>query len=391
METPIRIAYCIPALYIMGGMERVLTMKANYLVHHGYEVHIILTDGGDKPPYFPLDKLVKVHQLDINFEEFYKYSLWQRIWMYQHRMRILKKRLNVCLCSIRPDITVSMLRRDINVITAMKDGSIKMGEAHVDFLHFRLVNKSWLPQVVNRCLTNIWMGSLVRKLRKLSQFVVLTHEDATYWPELENVTVIHNPITIQPQPIHSYVSHQVIAVGRYVEQKGFDRLIDAWHLLAAEFPDWKLRIYGDGYLRKTLQRQVDMFGLTDSCILEHSLPDIAAQYAASSLFVLSSRFEGFGLVIVEAMSCGLPVVSFACPCGPRDIITDGRDGFLVNDGDVEALAQRMRQLMQDEQLRATMGERAVRRAQDFSMEKIGQQWTNLFEQLIKQYGRNRML
>lgn len=388
MNVPIRIAYCIPALYYPSGMERVLTMKANYLAGHGFEVHIILTDGGDKPPYYPLDKLVKVYQLDIDFEKPYYYALWRRVWMYQHRMRILRKKLNQCLCAIRPDITVSLLRRDINVLTQMNDGSIKVGEIHFDRLHYRNVQIRHLPSCVNRWLTHCWMSSLVRKLRKLSRFVVLTHEDATYWPELKNVEVIHNPLTVSPRPVKNYASHQVIAAGRYVEQKGFDRLIDAWHLLAADFPDWKLRIYGDGHLREALQRQIDAYGLTDSCILEHSVPDINARYAESSLFVLSSRFEGFGLVVIEAMSCALPVVSFACPCGPRDIITDGQDGFLVDDGDVKALSQRMRQLMQDEHLRETMGRRAAQRALDFDMEKIGLQWTDLFEQLIKQYGRN---
>ena len=389
MKEPIRIAYCIPALYYPSGMERVLTMKANYLAEHGYEVHIILTDGGNKPSYYPLDSSVRLHQLDIDFEKPYYYSICRRVWMYQRRMYSLKKRLNNCLCSIRPDITISLLRRDINVLHQMKDGSIKMGEIHFDRLHYRNVQFRWLPQIVNRWLTDYWMNSLIRKLHKLSTFVVLTHEDATYWPELDNVVVIHNPLTVQPQPVHSYSSHQIIAAGRYVDQKGFDRLIEAWRLLAADFPDWKLRIYGDGHLREALQKQVDELGLTNSCILEHSVPDITSRYADSSMFVLSSRFEGFGLVIVEAMSCGLPVVSFACPCGPKDIITEGQDGFLVEEGNVEAMAQRMRQLIQDEKLRSVMGVRAMHRAEDFDMKKIGLQWINLFERLISQYGRNQ--
>ena len=139
----IRIAYCIPALYYPSGMERVLILKANYLACHGYEVHIILTDGGDKPPYFPLDPSVRLHQLDIDFEEPYRYVFPLRVWLYRVRMRILKKKLNECLCALKPDITVSLLRRDINVINRMTDGSLKMGEIHFDRMHYRNFNVSW--------------------------------------------------------------------------------------------------------------------------------------------------------------------------------------------------------------------------------------------------------
>lgn len=193
-----RIAYCIPALYYPSGMERVLILKANYLVRHGYEVHIILTDGGDKPPYFPLDPSVKLHQLDIDFEEPYRYALPRRVWLYQVRMRILKKRLNKCLCALKPDITVSLLRRDINVINRMTDGSLKMGEIHFDRIHYRNFNVSQLPSWLNAYVERRWMNSLIRELRQLSKFVVLTHEDATFWPELQNVHVIPNPVPFFP-------------------------------------------------------------------------------------------------------------------------------------------------------------------------------------------------
>ena len=137
-----RIAYCIPALYYPSGMERVLTLKVNYLVQHGYEIHIILTDGGDKPPYFPLAPSIELHQLNIDFEEPYRYAFPRRVWLYQKRMRILKTKLNECLCAVKPDITVSLLRRDINVINQMTDGSVKMGEIHFDRIHYRNFNIS---------------------------------------------------------------------------------------------------------------------------------------------------------------------------------------------------------------------------------------------------------
>lgn len=376
------VAYCIPALYYPSGMERVLTLKANYLAQHGYEVHIILTDGGDKPPYFPLEPSVKLHQLDIDFEEPYRYSLLRRTWLYQKKMRVFQKKLNQCLCLIKPHITVSLLRRDINIINRMSDGSVKIGEIHFDRLHYRNFHVSWLPSCINSYVEHRWISSLICQLRKLSKFIVLTHEDAAFWPELNNVCVIPNPVSFYPDTVSDCSPKQVIAVGRYVAQKGFDRLISAWREVADKHPDWTLKLYGDGHLREKLQQQIIDSGLTKSCFLEHSVADVVAKFCRSSISVMSSRFEGFGLVIVEAMSCGVPVVAFTCHCGPRDIITDGKDGLLIPDGDIANLAAGINRLIEDEELRKKMGQEARRRAAQYKLDVIGRQWIELFESIL---------
>lgn len=378
-----KIAYCIPALYNPSGMERVLTMKANYLALQGYEIHIILTDGGDKPPYFPLEKSVQVHQLDIDFEEPYHHPFWHRVWLYQKKMKALKKQLNACLCELKPDITVSLLRRDVNVINQMTDGSPKVGEIHFDRLHYRHFTASWMPTFIYSYVQKWWMGKLIRELKKLDKFVVLTHEDAAFWPELNNVIVVPNPTSFFPDTVSDCTRKQVIAAGRYVAQKGFDRLISAWQKVSSRHPDWVLKIYGDGGGRESLQQQITELGLNENCILEHSVSDIAVKFQESSIFVLSSRYEGFGLVIVEAMSCGLPVVSFACHCGPRDIITEETDGFLVPEGDIDGLAEKINLLIEEDHFRKNMGKMARLKAENYKMEKVGVQWTALFESLLK--------
>ena len=378
-----KIAYCIPALYNPSGMERVLTMKANYLALQGYEIHIILTDGGDKPPYFPLEKSVQVHQLDIDFEEPYHHPFWHRVWLYQKKMKALKKQLNACLCELKPDITVSLLRRDVNVINQMTDGSPKVGEIHFVRLHYRHFTASWMPTFIYSYVQKWWMGKLIRELKKLDKFVVLTHEDAAFWPELNNVIVVPNPTSFFPDTVSDCTRKQVIAAGRYVDQKGFDRLISAWQKVSSRHPDWVLKIYGDGGGRESLQQQITELGLNENCILEHSVSDIAVKFQESSIFVLSSRYEGFGLVIVEAMSCGLPVVSFACHCGPRDIITEETDGFLVPEGDIDGLAEKINLLIEEDHFRKNMGKMARLKAENYKMEKVGVQWTALFESLLK--------
>lgn len=382
-----RIAYCIPALYYPSGMERVLTIKANYLVEHGYEVHIILTDGGNKPPYFALHPSVVLHQLDIDFEEPYYHSFVRRVWLYRQKMRMLRKKLNECLCRIKPDITVSLLRRDINVINKMTDGSLKVGEIHFDKSHYRHFTASWMPSFIYAYIQHRWMASLIRELKRLSAFVVLTHEDAAAWTELKNVHVIPNPSSFIPTEVSDCSNKQVIAVGRYVGQKGFDRLILVWATVVQKHPGWVLRIYGDGIMREELQRQVRNLNLEQNCFLEHSVSNIAEKYKESSIFVLSSRYEGLPLVIVEAMACGLPVVAFACRCGPRDMISEGEDGFLVPDGDETELEEKIHELISDEALRKRMGVKAREKAEKYEIGNIGIQWMNLFESLMKERGK----
>lgn len=382
MNKKIKIAYCIPSLYYPSGMERVLTLKANYFAEHfGYEIHIILTDGKDKEPYYKLYPSITLHQLDINYDEMYGRSLWKRISGYWNKQQLFMKRLNDCLCEIRPDITISLLRRDINFINKMKDGSIKLGEIHFNKSNYREFSDNRLPAFVQHCVKKYWMWQLIRQVRQLKRFVVLSYEDAAEWTKLKNVAVIYNPLPFFPERQSDGSSKQVIAAGRYMPQKGFDRLIDAWSIVNMQHPDWVLRIYGDG-MRQQLQQQIDRLGIASSCILEHSTPDIDEKYCESSIFALSSRYEGFGMVIIEAMACGIPPVSFTCPCGPRDIIDDGKNGLLVENGNIEMLAGKICYLIENDEIRRKMGQQARIDVERFKIEQIAGQWKELFESLV---------
>lgn len=382
MNKKIKIAYCIPSLYYPSGMERVLTLKANYFAEHfGYEIHIILTDGKDKEPYYKLYPSITLHQLDINYDEMYGRSLWKRISGYWNKQQLFMKRLNDCLCEIRPDITISLLRRDINFINKMKDGSIKLGEIHFNKSNYREFSDNRLPAFVQHCVKKYWMWQLIRQVGQLKRFVVLSYEDAAEWTKLKNVAVIYNPLPFFPERQSDGSSKQVIAAGRYMPQKGFDRLIDAWSIVNMQHPDWVLRIYGDG-MRQQLQQQIDRLGIASSCILEHSTPDIDEKYCESSIFALSSRYEGFGMVIIEAMACGIPPVSFACPCGPRDIIDDGKNGLLVENGNIEMLAGKICYLIENDEIRRKMGQQARIDVERFKIEQIAGQWKELFESLV---------
>ena len=379
----IKIAYCIPLLNRASGMERVLTIKANYLAEKlGYDVCIILTDGKGEPSYFPLSNKIKVIQLDVNIDSLWKYPIWKRIFLYQKRMLSYKKKLELCLNWLRPDITISLLRREINFINDLKDGSLKMGEIHFGRYKYRELNISFLPSSINKWISSLWMKQLERKIKKLERFVVLTNEDASQWSKLSNVTVIPNPITIDSQEKSLCTNKQVLVVGRYTYQKGIDLLIEAWKIVNEKHPDWILNIYGTG--DKTAYENLALkYNLTDSINFYHETKDIIKKYSENSVYVLSSRYEGLPLVIIEAMFMGLPCVAFTCPCGPRDIIHHGEDGILCNNGDVYQLAEGICQLIENESLRKTMSNNAIKNIQRYNIDIIMQKWDTLFKEIIK--------
>lgn len=378
----LKIVYVTPALYMAGGVERVLTLKANYFAENfDYDITIILTEGKDKPLFYPLSEKIKVVNLNIVFEELWTCSFLKKIFVYLKKQRQFKKLLTNELMRLHPDITVSLLRREINFFNDIKDGSRKIGELHVNRANYRNFEAND-SNFIKNLFAKFWMHSLVLKLKQLDRFVVLTEEDKSAWPELHNICVIPDPLSFIPTQQSPLTEKRVIAVGRYVYQKGFDLLLQAWARIEKQYPDWQLAIYGDGN-RTPYEQQMKDLGIDGTrCHLNGPTADIQQEYVNSSLFVFSSRFEGFGMVLVEAMACGLPVISFACPCGPKDIIKDGKNGFLVDNENVEEMAKSMCRLICDDSLRQSISQIARKSIMRFGISQIGEQWKKLFEVIM---------
>jgi glycosyltransferase involved in cell wall biosynthesis len=378
----LKIVYCIPSLYYPSGMERVVTLKVNYFAEvYGYDIIIILTDGKDKKPFYALSPLVRTINLDINYDELYGKSFLKKTVLYLKKQRIFKNRLKDCLFYLKPDITISTLRREINFINSIKDGSVKIGEIHFSKANYRDFKGEKIINIVQRLFGFLWMKQLINQLKKLDRFITLTDEDKMLWTELKNVQTIYNPLSFFPDETSKCENKQIIAAGRYVPQKGFDLLIEAWSLVEKKHPDWKLLIFGDGD-RKLLENIINKNNL-QNCYLKHSTNDIASEFINSSFYVLSSRFEGFGMVIIEAMACGIPTIAFDCPCGPKDIINNLKDGILVKSGDINELAEKICFLIENEEIRKEMGINARKNAERFKIEHIADQWRLLFEELVK--------
>jgi glycosyltransferase involved in cell wall biosynthesis len=375
----IKLVYCTPSLYIPGGVERVLTTKVNYLADVlGYDVTIILTDGVGRAPAYPLSSRVKVINLDIGFEELWSLSFLQKIPVYLRKQRLFRKKLEKSLVKLQPDITISTLRRDINFLTSLRDGSRKMGELHICRPHYRNFEQGD-SNFIKEMFSKLWMRNLIKKLKRLERFVVLTNEDRQHWSELQNVTVIHNPSYFVAKGQADYSAHRVIAVGRFVPQKGFDLLIEAWSKVCKTRPDWELHIYGGGD-KTEFHTLAERLG-AERLYLEEPTKEIMQRYQESSIYALSSRFEGMPMVLLEAMTCGLPPVAFACPCGPRDMIQPGRNGLLARNGDTQDLADQLAKMMDDEALRRRLGQLAREDVHQYDVDVIMKQWDELFRSL----------
>ena len=380
-----KIVYCTPALYSAGGIERVVTAKANYFAEHfGYEVTIIVTDGNGGHSFFHLSEKVKVVNLGLAFEELWNKPLYRKFFLYCKKQRKYKKLLKSELLRIRPDFTISTLRREINFINGIHDGSRKIGELHQSRSYYRRFIDS-NSYFIKWFFSFLWKKDIVGQVRKLDKFVVLTDSAVHDWPELDNVRMIPDPLTIDVSSHVSSDRHRVIAVGRYSDEKGHDLLLRVWSLVEKACPDWQLDVYGPGDRTSYLKMMDDLSIDKSRCHLNDYITGVEDEYYKSSIFVHPSRSEGFGLVIVEAMACGLPVVSFDCENGPRSIITDEVDGYLIPTFDIRLFANRIITLAKDENMRRQMGENGLLKSHQYGIEQVARQWKSLFDELMQNH------
>lgn len=374
-----KIIYCIACTCHSGGMERVLTNKANYLARHGYEVVVVTTDQRGAQPFFPLEPSIRCIDLGIDYDENNGKPFLNKLLHYPLKQYRHKKRLEAVLMAERPDVTVSMFNNDAGFIPGIKDGSIKLLEIHFSKFKRLQYGRKGLWKLADR-----WRSKQDENtVKKFERFVVLTEEDKGYWGNLPNIMVIPNAISDIPAETALLENKKVIAVGRYTYQKGFERLVDAWHLLASRFPDWNLVIIGDGEERPLLEQRIRSYGLERQVTLTRPTQEIDKAYMEASILASSSRYEGLPMVLLEAQSFGIPIVAFQCKCGPKDIVSDGINGYLVPEGDIAGMARRLEILMKDEDLRKRMGLRAKESALRFNEETIMKKWMNTFQTLAE--------
>lgn len=376
-----KLVYIFSSFAAKGGTERIFCDKMNWLAEvAGYEIVFVTYEQGNHPFAYPLSKKIRHVDLNTRFFTTGTMPLLKRIRFKFTMPRLFKHRLRKLLDEIQPDVVVSTTYALFLFREILSQPYRHVVESHVYYqllLQNTFTHIPWLDRMITR--------HLLEMLKRCEKVVVLTQKDAACWKGYDNIEVIHNVLTNYPEKITDVADRpkRIIAVGRLHVQKGFDLLIQSWQLIAARHPDWQLVVYGHGGDLQKLQQQLEKAGLTSSMTFAGATDNIYKEYQDSAFYVMSSRYEGWGLVLVEAMSCGLPCVSFDCPYGPSDIIRDGEDGFLVENGNIQQLAEKMELLINNKELREWLGVRARLNAARFTSDNIMPQWTKLFETIVQ--------
>lgn len=371
-----KLLYCIKSLHNSGGMERVLTVKANWLCDHGYDVCIVTERQKGRKPFFALDPRVKT----VDLGDRTRYSGGFR------------SKLKQAVSEIAPDICISLCGRDVYSLPAVSGHTPCLAEYH--FSH----DKFFVKYSGALMWPYAWLRTYLmeRALQKFDCTVTLTQSDVPVWASVtRNVRQIYNPITAvcgsglcqdtmggtDVMPLSDLSAKRIIAAGRLEDQKNFSELVEAWGTVSAGHPDWRLDIFGEGSQRGALLQLVSRLGLEGKVRLCGTTDDIMTEYVRSSAVVMSSKHEGFPLVLVEGSACGLPLISYDCPTGPSEIIEDGVNGFLVPMGDTAKLAAAIERVISDDALRAEMGAAAFETSRRFTLPFIMGRWTALFSEL----------
>jgi glycosyltransferase involved in cell wall biosynthesis len=376
-----KIVYIIDSLENSGGMERVLTSKVNWLAsQEEFEVIIISRRTNKSGCFFDLHKNIIIENLNLKSSNNKITNLILKI-----DSRRFKKELTEKLFELKPDITISMFGDEYEFLHTINDGSKKILEFHFskNYLSHLMAN---IPNLSFRKLRKLYASYLQYKqqrvILKYDKFVLLTEKDQVLWQNPSNSMVISNPLSFSSKEKSNGQQKEVIAIGRLIAQKGFDLLIKGFSLITKNNPDWKLTIYGEGQDKNYLLGLINSYNLQKVILIKEPTKKIKEALLNSSILAFSSRYEGFGLVLTEAMECGLPCVAFDCECGPSEIISHKKDGYLIEDFNIDVFAKSLQDLMINDESRLLMGENASQNVKRFHIDKIMIKWSKLFKEII---------
>lgn len=355
-----KVLYVANGIRGCGGLERVLLHKASYLCdRYGYAVRILVLNEPPGEPFYPVSPAVEVRHFRasgsaVEYMRAYRKGLREAVALFQPDV--------VCVCDdgLKGLLAPLLLPRTRPALVYERHASLELMRAP-------------------------WQKAVMRPLARLyDRLVLLTQGNVREWG-VPGAVVIPNPLPTFETGRQPPREPQILCVGSLSHNKGQDLLIEAWARIAARHPDWSVQIYGKGD-PTPLMTLAAARGVAGQIAFHPPVADIASRYQGASLFVLPSRSEGFGMVLLEAMSCGTPCISFDCPSGPGDILSDDKDGVLVPAEDVSALAAAMEELIDNPSQREALGQQARITAQNYRIEQIAARWQQLFTTLVARNG-----
>jgi glycosyltransferase involved in cell wall biosynthesis len=367
---------------LVGGAERVITDKANYLANAGHQLMLVSYEQGQHPIPYELHTSIECKDLKCRFFTLSKYPPLKRVWHFIRLRSQFRKSLRDIVASFRADVVVmaSDWQTLIDVVLAASGNVPVIAEFHntYDYVMRNLDNSGSL---LKQKLTKLYCWHNLKNLRRCARLVVLTNADETNWRRhFSNVDVIPNPVTAYPDLIDDIPKDngRIIFVGRFNHEKRLDRLISAFNVIAEKYPEWHVDIFGEGNEKQKILDQIASLNLERRIVVHKPTKAIYDEYKRSELLVLCSEYEAYSLVLVEAMSCGVPCVSMDCPVGPREIIQDGVNGLLAKDGDVEDLATKIEWMITHEAERQMMGKKAREFASTRRLSVIMSRWLDVY-------------
>ncbi len=377
-----KIVYITETLAIVGGMERILTEKANYLADY-YKYHITIiscTQKKNQDNAFELSPNIKQINLETPYYEQYYYGYPKRLWIKVQTRNYLKEQLRKVIKELDPDIIIGMLKFEADLICKLKSNAKKIIECH-EARCFSLLdienNRSWLSRLY---LNHYKRDKYFRDIENNANIVVtLSPDDKALWNKARRVEVIPN-FSMMPLSKNTGTKKRVIAVGRLSAEKGYDRLINIWEQVTKKHPDWQLNIFGDGNQYNHLINIIKNSNISQISI-NHSTTNIIQEYANSSIYVMTSLYEGFSLTLLEAMRNGLACMAFDCPFGPRTIITNNKDGYLIENGNNQLFIDKLCYLIEHHETRSNLAQAANKKSETFNIEEVMKQWNYIFSSL----------
>lgn len=345
-----------------GGLERVLSIKASLLAEeYGYNVHVLVLNNAHTNPFYEFSPKITFHSIEvggnpINYFNSYKNGIQKIVDQIQPDM------ISVCDDGLKGFFLPRFIKTPAKWLY----------ERHAS-VHLNTDNG--FKGKIQRLLMN-W------NIRQFDQFVVLTPSNIKEWKG-NNIIAIPNPLSFESLNTSSLENKKIIVVGSHSYNKGYDLLLKVWGNIEQKYSDWELNVYGKYDKNNTFVKMRDEMNLQNVKFHE-PVKNIKDNYLESSIMLLTSRSEGFGMVLIEAMECGLPCVSFDCPSGPADIIKNDEDGFLINLEDVNAMTDKISLLIENKELRKTMGAKAKENVKRYSQHEIVKQWDELFKTLKAQ-------